>query len=124
MEELPLGSNCTHTALHAIAQHNHDIVVEQVRDGIQIVTVIVCIGILYVLIVILQLNEYEGKTVYKAYNISSALMDWTFYPKLPYGNKLVVIDIGKVHYASLDLFCLDIPADSRPPIPVILGHLV
>ena len=78
------------------------------RNSIEVVAIVVGISILYVLIVILQFDEDERQTIHEANDISPTLMDWAFYPQLPYGNKLVVIDIDKVYDTGTHLLRLSI----------------
>lgn len=80
MKELPLSTHRTHTAFHAIAKHDHGIVVEQMRYGVKVVAIVVGISILYVLVMILQFDEDDRQTIHEAHHISSALVDRSLYP--------------------------------------------
>ena len=78
------------------------------RYGIKVVSIVVGIGILYVLVMILQFDEDKRKTIHEAHHICPALVDRSLYPQFPYGNKLVVIHIGKVHNLGTYQFSLAI----------------
>ena len=73
---------------------------EKVRNGVQIVAIVVRIGVLYVLVMVFQFDEYQRQSVHIAHHVSPALVYGAFYPQLPYGNKLVVVRHGKVYHAS------------------------
>ena len=78
------------------------------RYGVKVVAIVVGISILYVLVMILQFDEYKRNTIHEAHHICPTLVDRSLYPKFSNGNKLVVIDIGKIHDAGTYLFCLAI----------------
>ena len=46
MEELPLGVDSAHAGLQPVTEHDEGVVIEQLRDGIQVVAVVFVEGVL------------------------------------------------------------------------------
>ena len=71
MEELIFASQRAYLGLHAITEHQEGVVVEQVGNGVQIVSVVVVVGVLHIHGILFQFHEQKRNAVEKAHNIRS-----------------------------------------------------
>ena len=79
-ETLPLMEKRIFTAqradfgVYAVAQHHKSVVIEELRDGIQIILIVIRIGILYIDVVLFQLDKQQRKTVDETHDIRPPMM--------------------------------------------------
>ena len=97
VEKLIFAAQGTHLGLHAVGEDEKGVVVEQVRNGILIVGVIVGIGILHVHCVLFQLYEQQRDAVDKAHDIRAAAIQIAVDLQLLDGEEVVVVRILKIN---------------------------
>ena len=105
MEELILAAQGPHLGLHAVGENQKGVVIEQMRNGVQIVGVVVGIGILHVHRVLLQFDEQQRNPVDKADNIRTAAVQVAVDLQLFDGEEMVVIRIPEVDDRGIFGFC-------------------
>ena len=91
MEKLPLRVNGAHTCLQAVAEHNESIVVEQLRDGVEVVAIVHVEGIHHLHVMVFQLHEKQRDAVNKAHNVGTAAIEVAMHPQLTHAEELVLI---------------------------------
>ena len=96
MEEFILAAEGTDFRFCAVGEHQKGVVIEQMRDRILIIGVIVCIGILYVNIIAFQFYKQERQTVDEAHNIGAAAVQITMDPQFLYSEEVIVHWILKI----------------------------
>ena len=78
-ETLPLvekrifTAQCADFGVYAVAQHHKSVVIEELRDGIQIILIVIRIGVLYIDVVLFQLDKQQRKPVDETHDIRSPL---------------------------------------------------
>lgn len=104
MEELIFASQRAF-GLHAITEHQEGVVVEQVGNGVQIVSVVVVVGVLHIHGILFQFHEQKRNAVEKAHNIRSAAVVVTVDFQLLDGQEVVSdwSPMLEIHHRPLDL---------------------
>ena len=74
VEELPLRVYGTHTCLQSVAEHDEGIMVEQLRNRIEIVTIILIEGIHHFHVVVLQFHKQQRQPIHEAHNVGPAMI--------------------------------------------------
>ena len=105
MEELILAAQRPHLGLHAVGENQKGVVIEQMRNGVQIVGVVVGIGILHIHGVLLQFDEQQRNPVDKADNIRAAAVQVAVDLQFLDGEEMVVIGIPEVDDRGIFGFC-------------------
>ena len=75
VEELVLAAQSAHLGFYPVGEDEKGVVVEEMRDGVQIVGVVVGIGILHVYRGFFQLHKQQRDTVHKTHNIGAAAVE-------------------------------------------------
>ena len=106
VEKLPLRVDGAHPRLQAVAEHDEGIVVEQLRDGVEIVAVVHVEGIHHFHIVVFQLHEKQGDAVDEAHDVGTAAIEVAMHPQLTHAEELVLIGRIEVDDLGAHLFGL------------------
>ena len=77
MEKLILTAQSTHLGLHTVGKDEESIVVEQMGDSVQIVSIVVGISVLHIHCVLFQLHKQQRDTIHKTHNICAAAVKIT-----------------------------------------------
>ena len=75
VEEFVLAAEGAHLGLHAVGEHEEGIIIEQMRDRVQIVRVVVGVGVLHVHCGVFELHEQQRQAVDEADNIRPAAVE-------------------------------------------------
>ena len=75
MEKLVLAAEGADLGLHAVGEHKESVVIEELRDRVQIVRVVVGIGVLHVHRGVFELHEQQRQAVDKADDIRPAAVE-------------------------------------------------
>ena len=98
VEELILAAQGAHLGLQAVGEHQEGVVVEQVRNGVQVIGIVVGVGVLHIHIAALQLDEQQGQTVDKAHDVRPAAVEIAVNFELLHRQKVIVPRVGKVDH--------------------------
>ena len=96
MEEFILAAQGAHLGLQAVGEHQEGVVVEQMRDGVQIIGIVVGVGVLHVHVAALQLDEQQGQAVDEAHDVRPAAVEIAVNFELLHRQKVIVPRVGKV----------------------------
>ena len=96
--------------MNYVVLHKKGIIVEQLRNGIEIISVIVYVGVLHVHGGLFQLNEQQRNAIDKAHNVRSAAVQLRVDLHLSYGEEVVVFRVFEVDHRRAS----DFGASIRP----------
>ena len=96
VEEFPLGADGAHACLIPVTEHHHGVVVEQLRDGVEVIAVVLVEGVLDGDVMIFQFHKQQRQTVDKAHDVGTALVERTLHPQFPHAQEVVLLGRGKV----------------------------
>ena len=119
VEKLVLAAKRAHLGFQSIGQHKEGIVIEQLRNGIEIISVIVYVGVLHIHGRLFQLDEQQRNAIDKAHDVRSAAVqlrvDFHFF----YGEEMIVFRVFEVdHRRASDFGAAIRPLDRhRDAIP-------
>ena len=108
VEEFILTAQRTDLGLHTVGEHEERIIVEQERDRVLIIGVVLRICVLDIYIIPLQLDEKEWQAVDKTNDISAPPIQITMNLHLLHGKEVVVVRIVEIDDQSL--FLCGLPA--------------
>ena len=119
MEELVLAAKRAHLGFQSIGQHKEGIVIEQLRNGIEIISVIVYVGVLHIHGRLFQLDEQQRNAIDKAHDVRSAAVQLRVDLHLFYGEEMIVFRVFEVdHRRASDFGAAIRPLDRhRDAIP-------
>ena len=82
--------------------------IEQLRDGIQIVAIVLVEGIHHSHIMILQFHKQQGYAIYESHDVGPATIEGTMHLQLPHAKELILVRRSKVYHLGAYLFRLAI----------------
>ena len=101
--------------LLAVGEHHHRVVVEEVRDGVAVIGVVLLEGGLQIAVDVLALDEEQRQPVDEADEVRPAAVEIAAHPQLAYAEEVVVIWVVEVEHAQAPL--------GRPAFLVTVGDL-
>ena len=104
VEKLVLAAKRAHLGFQSIGQHKEGIVIEQLRNGIEIISVIVYVGVLHINGRLFQLDEQQRNAIDKAHDVRSAAVQLRVDLHLFYGEKVVVFRVFEVDHRRAPRF--------------------
>ena len=108
MEELIFTSKSAHFRFCSVRKHKEGIVIEQMWNGILIISIVIVICILYIHSILFQLHKQQWNTIYKANDIRPSAVqiavDFQFFNS----KKIVVVWILKINDHCFPCFRLSI----------------
>ena len=119
MEKLVLAAKRAHLGFQSIGQHKKGIVIEQLRNGIEVIPIVVYVGVLHIHGGLFQLDEQQRNAIDKAHNVRSAAVQLRVDLHLFYGKEVVVFRVFEVdHRRASDFGAAIRPLDRhRDAIP-------
>ena len=98
VEELVLAAERPDLGLEPVGEHHERVEVEELRDGVLVVGVVVLVGAAHVLVVPLELNEQQGYAVHEAHQVGPLVVDpvGAVHPHLLDGGEAVVLRVLEV----------------------------
>ena len=99
MEELPFRVDSTHTCFQTVAEHNEGVVVEQLRDGVEIVAIVHVEGVDHFHVMVFQFHEKQGDTIDEAHDVGTAAIEGAMHPQLTHTEEFVLV--GRVEVDDL-----------------------
>ena len=100
VEMFPLAGDGAYLGLLAVAKHHDSVVVEEVRDGVPVVRVVLLEGGLQVLVDVLALHEEQRQAVHEADDVCPPAVEVAAHPQLAYAEEVVVFRILEIEYAQ------------------------
>ena len=119
MEKLVLAAKRTHLGFQSIGQHEKGIIVEQLRNSIEVIPIIVYVGVLHIHGGLFQLDEQQRNAIDKAHNVCPAAVQLRVDLHLFYGEEMIVFRVFEVdHRRASDFGAAIRPLDRhRDAIP-------
>ena len=119
VEKLVLAAKRAHLGFQSIGQHKEGIVKEQLRNGIEVIPIIVYVGVLHIHGGLFQLDEQQRNAIDKAHNVCPAAVQLRVDLHLFYGEEVVVFRVFEVdHRRAADFGAAIRPLDRhRDAIP-------
>ena len=128
MEELVGAAEGSDLGLKSVGEHDHRVVVEDLRDGVLVVGVVVAISHIHVLVVALELNEQERHAVHESHQVAAPPVHGTFHPKLLGGHEVVVLRELEVEHHGAVFACAPVwhlaihgNAVAKHPVLLLVG---
>ena len=106
MEELPFRVDSSHTCLQPVAEHDEGIMVEQLRNRVEIVTIVLVEGIYHFYVVVLQFHKQQRQTIYETHDVSPSMIERTIHPHLTDTQEVILLRRSEVYHLSAYLFRL------------------
>ena len=119
VEKLVLAAKRTHLGFQSIGQHKKGIVMEQLRNGIEVIPIIVYVGVLHIHGGLFQLDEQQRNAIDKAHNVCPAAVQLRVDLHFFYGEEMIVFRVFEVdHRRASDFGAAIRPLDRhRDAIP-------
>ena len=119
VEKLVLAAKRAHLGFQSIGQHKKGIIVEQLRNGIKVIPIIVYVGVLHIHGGLFQLDEQQRNAIDKAHNVCPAAVQLRVDLHLFYGEEMIVFRVFEVdHRRASDFGAAIRPLDRhRDAIP-------
>ena len=119
VEKLVLAAKRTHLGFQSIGQHEKGIIVEQLRNGIEVIPIVVYVGVLHIHGGLFQLDKQQRNAIDKAHNVCPAAVQLRVNLHLFYGKEVVVFRVFEVdHRRASDFGAAIRPLDRhRDAIP-------
>ena len=108
MEEFIFAAKSTDLCLHAVGEHKECVVIEQKRNSILVISVVIRISILYIHIIPLQFYEQKRQAIYKSNDICPSAVKISVNLQFLNSKKLIIIRIIKIDYNGLLFFRLSV----------------
>ena len=97
VKEFVLAAERAHLGFYAVGKDEESVVVEQMRDGIQIVGVVVGIGVLHIHRGLFQLHKQQRNAIDKAHDVGAAVVEIAADFQLLDGQKMIAFRVLKVN---------------------------
>ena len=119
VEELVLAAKRAHLGFQSIGQHKKGIVIEQLRNGIEVIPIVVYVGVLHIHGGLFQLDKQQRNAIDKAHNVCTAAVQLRVDLHFFYGEEVVVFRVFEVdHRRASDFGAAIRPLDRhRDAIP-------
>ena len=119
VEKLVLAAKRTHLGFQSIGQHKKGIVIEQLRNGIEVIPIIVYVGVLHIHGGLFQLDKQQRNAIDKAHNVCTAAVQLRVDLHFFYGEEMIVFRVFEVdHRRASDFGAVIRPLDRhRDAIP-------
>ena len=119
VEKLVLAAKRTHLGFQSIGQHEKGIVIEQLRNGIEVIPIIVYVGVLHIHGRLFQLDKQQRNAIDKAHDVRSAAVQLRVDLHLFYVEEMIVSRVFEVdHRRASDFGAAIRPLDRhRDAIP-------
>ena len=119
VEKLVLAAKCTHLGFQSIGQHEKGIIVEQLRNSIEVIPIVVYVGVLHIHGGLFQLDKQQRNAIDKAHNVCPAAVQLRVDLHFFYGEEMVVFRVFEVdHRRASDFGAAIRPLDRhRDAIP-------
>ena len=118
MKEFVLAAERAHLGFYAVGKDEESVVVEQMRNGIQIVGIVVGIGVLHIHRGLFQLHKQQGNAVDKAHDVGAAVVEIAADFQLLDGQKMIAFRVLKVNQCRPLFLCFPTGALYRNGNPV------
>ena len=100
MEVIPFAGDGAEFCFFAVAKHDDGVVVEDVRDGVAVVRVVVVVRGFEVPVDVFAFDEEEGQAVDKADDVCPSAVEVAFYPQFAHAEEVVVFRCVKIEDAE------------------------
>ena len=108
MKEFIFAAKCSNLCLHTVGEHKKCVVIEQKRNSILVICVVIRISILHIHIIPLQFYEQKRQAIYKAHDICPSAVKISVNLQLLNSKEMIIIRIIKVDYNGLLYFRLSV----------------
>ena len=104
VEKLVLAAKRTHLGFQSIGQHKKGIIVEQLRNGIKVIPIIIYVGVLHIHGGLFQLDEQQRNAIDKAHNVRSTAVQLRVDLHFFYGEEMIVFRVFEVDHRCAPRF--------------------